>query len=1335
LVHLEEEHMKSRSRWPIAVLALAALAFGAPAFAQGGGTTASISGLVVDSSGAVIPGADVAAKNNATAAESRAVTDATGRFIIPALNPGTYTVTVSLMGFKTWSAPDVQLQAATPASIKATLEVGALEETVVVTGATEIVQTQTASVQTTIAVKQIEALPLTTRTALDYVVALPGAMTPGTGSTRNTEINGLPRSTINITLDGVNVQDNSNKGDGFFMYIRPMLDSVEEITVSASTPGADSSGQGASQIRMVTRAGSNVFSASAYNTWRNQAGTSDEDVNARKNKPGWLWRMNTPYYFNKRDLPKTAAGEYFIDDIRLQMPGFRLGGPVIRDKAFYFFNWEWFLWPTQANRTRSVLNPQAQQGLFSYRDNAGVTRTVNLLALAAANGQTSTIDPTVGKLLGDIQAATQKEGASDVYDLNVNTYTWSPASENTRHFPTLRLDFNMTKNHRLSFSTRYNRFDATPDLLNSVEPRFPGFANSGGQYSDRFSAQGALRSTLGTNMVNEARVGWAGAFGKGTLWYPDATLETFDCTGPGCSVVNGKALALGISSAASDITNAYTTYGPSARNTPSTVFEDTLTWLKGQHTISGGASWTNVWGSNWNDTIVPYIGFGLSSLDPAYNMLTSNSGNFPGGISDTWSGYARDLYAVLTGRVTSIEGSAYQQNGQYEYLGERTQTAEQNELGIFISDSWRVRPNLTLSGGLRYELQFPYTTDTISYARLQDPSMLYGISGELFKPGVLAGAVPAMVQYVEGDQAYKTDYNNIAPSIGATWRPNIGTGFMSKILSSDPVFRGGYGLSYSRLGTNLLTSVYGNNPGLSRSATRTVTSGTPTIGYDGFPVLLRQSERLFPGAYPATPTYPFAPASNETIRELDPEFQTPSTHQWSLGFQRELGKSMAFEARYVGNINRGDWMTWNINQQRNWNFLENGFYEEFRKAQQNLQANVTAGRGTNFKYYGPNTGTAPLPIFMAYFAGIPLGDGRNQDPALYTASQFSNSSWYNQMRMYNPNMLVSTNNAQTSGIASFGASGLQNSAFAANAVKAGLPANFFMANPTNGQGQSYLDTNAGNTKFHALQFELRRRMTAGLLVQGSYAYQLSRSDYAWYSLRDDWSYVPSTGGPKHGLKFNWVFELPFGQGRKWGSGAGTALNYLIGGWEFDGVARIQSGTGFDYGNYRLVGMNEKDLQDMFKIYKRPDANGKERIYMFPEDVITNSILALYTAAATPSGYSGAAPTGRYLAAASGPDCVQMWPGYCSGTASRRVIYGPWYNKWDFSFVKRIPLKSHLRVEARMDLYNVFDAINFIATSDTGSTPSGWEVTGAARDLSASQDAGGRITQFGLRITW
>ena len=1316
-----------------AVLAMA----GTFAYAQGGGSATTLSGTVVDSSGGVIPGADVLVKDNATATEYRVVSDAGGRFTIASINPGTYTVKVTLQGFKTWTAPDVQVVAATPSTIRPILEVGALEETVVVQGATEIVQTQTAAVQTTIQVQQISSLPLVTRTALDYVVSLPGAQTPGTGSSRNTEINGLPRSSINITLDGVNVQDNSNKGDGFFMYVRPMLDSVEEITVSASTPEAASSGQGASQIRMVTRSGSNTFTGSAYNTWRNQAGTTDEDVVGRTKHPKWIWGLNTPTWFNKRDLPKTAAGDYFIDDVRLQTPGFRVGGPAIKDKLFYFFNWEWFLWPTQANRTRYVLNNNALLGKFTYpaQDKSG-DKTVDLYAIAKAAGLPNTPDPVVAKLLADITAATQTTGGVDTYDKNINKYTWSPSSDNTRHFPTVRIDANITPRHRIYGSFRYLRFDAKPDLLNSVEPRFPGFPNWGGQYSDRFSAQGTLRSTFGSNVVNEARVGWQGGSGKGTLWYPEVTPDTFNCSGPGCQVVGGQGYSLGLASPSSQgLTGATTTTGLSARNAPVYVIEDTLNWIKGSHTMGMGATYTMIRGSNWADTAVGSIGFGINSRDPAYDVFNSSSAAskyFPGGISDTYAGYARNLYADLVGSVTSIGATAYQDNGQYTLLGERTQKAAQNELGLFMSDSWRMRPNFTLSYGVRYELQFPFTSPTVSYARLQDWSMVYGIAGQagMFHPGTLAGQSPLLRQYIKGEKAYKMDANNVAPSVGVAWRPNLGSSWLTKILSQDPVFRGGYSISYNRLGTNLLTGTYGTNPGLSWSASRSSTAGCNgacNLGADGWPVLLSQTARLYPGSFPSAPSYPFSPQVNEDIDELDPHFFTPYTHQWSAGFQRQLTKTTAMEIRYVGNMNVGDWATWDMNGSSNWNILENGFYDEFRKAQANLKANVAAGKGTTFAYTGV-AGTSPLPIFQAYFAGTSLSDAaKNGDPANYKSSNYRSSSWYNQLRMYNPNL---------TGISGTGTSGLQNSSYAANALKAGLAKNFFMANPDIAQGNSYLDTNGGNTRYHALQFELRRRMANGLWMSGSYGYQISRLTYSWPSLREDWRYVDSTGGPVHAFKVNWALELPFGQGKRFGSNVGRWMERVIGGWEWDGTGRFQSGAGFNYGGYRLVGMTEKQFKDMFKFYHVTDDAGKERVYMLPLDVIDNSILALSTASAsTLSGYSGDAPSGRYLAPASGPDCVQYLPAQCPGTTLTRIVYGPWYNKWDFAIIKRILVTKRTRLEWRMDLYNVFNAVNFIATTRNGSARSDWEVNSAASDLSAAQDPGGRVTSFGLRFTW
>ncbi len=242
-------------------LLAACLCSSPPAFAQGG-TTNTISGVVVDSGGGVVPGADVVVKHNATGVTQSKVSNSEGVFTFSNLNIGTYTVTVTLSGFKTFVANEVVLTSTAPASVKATLTVGGLEETVVVQSTAEIVQTQSTTISSTVNTNQITKLPLTTRSAMDFVTFLPGVTTPG--GNRSSTVNGLPQGMINITLDGVNIQDNTLRStDGFFAIVAPRLDAVEEVSVSTAGQGADAA-QGAVQIKFVTRSGSNRFTGSLY---------------------------------------------------------------------------------------------------------------------------------------------------------------------------------------------------------------------------------------------------------------------------------------------------------------------------------------------------------------------------------------------------------------------------------------------------------------------------------------------------------------------------------------------------------------------------------------------------------------------------------------------------------------------------------------------------------------------------------------------------------------------------------------------------------------------------------------------------------------------------------------------------------------------------------------------------------------------------------------------------------------------------------------------------------------------------------------------------------------
>ncbi|HEX6973209.1 MAG TPA: TonB-dependent receptor [Vicinamibacterales bacterium] len=1278
-----------------AVIVLTAMwAAGSIVYAQGGGA-ASLSGVVVDSTGGVMPGVDIVAKNTKNNAVNTAITDSEGRFTIPALEPGIYSVTVSLSGFKTVLLPDVTIITATPSTIRVKLEVGGLEETVTVTGGTEIIQTQTSTVATTLTTTQMTKLPLATRNSMDFLANLPGVDT--TAAVRNSTVMGLRQSATNITIDGINVQDNYLKStDGFFARISPRLDAIEEVTVSTANPGAESAGQGAVQVRFTTRSGTNQYQGSAYWFLR---------------RPEW----NTPYWFNERDgLPK--------DQVKVDTYGARFGGPIVipslfdgHDKAFFFFNYEEFRQPGSIVRNKTILSPQAQQGVFQY-NTAGGVQQVNLFAVAAATGNTASADPAVAKLLGQIQASTAITGSlSELTDPNLKRFSFSNLSDGIRRYPTTRVDVNLTKNHRVGVSYYAQQYNSSPDTLNSVDPAFPGFANKGDQYSLRWSVTGNMRSTLGTKLVNEFRMGATGGpvqFSKGI----DAS-QFADTNG------------FGLNLNAAGISNAYVGRNPNTRDAPTYLIEDTLNWLKGSHSLSIGGTWTQINFSLETGSIVPTISFGVASADPAQNMF--NTTNFPGASSTDLSN-ARNIYAVLTGRVSAINASAVLDGstGKYVYMGRATHLARMRETGLFISDSWKVRPGLTVNAGVRHELQLPFVPLNDYYSMASDNG-IWGISGpnNLFKPGTLTGTPTTFVNFKKGMKAFNTDWNNFAPSAGVAWTPAAREGFLGKLMGHDGdfVIRGGYSMSFNREGMATFENIFSFNPGGSIDATRSATIGNLTSSY---PLLLR-SGNLGAPPFQEAPAYPLTPGITESVNVFDPDTEVPYAHSWTMGVQRAVTRDMAVELRYVGTRGRNGW----ANGGRDYNevnVVNNGFLDEFKRAQNNLLANIAAGLGNTFAYTGA-PGTAPLPILLGAYNGLPSSSAANA--ANYSGSNWTNTTFINWLAKNNPQPVSQSGGA---GFASTGSNGLiGNSTFRNNLIAAGYPKNLFIVNPDL-VGGAFMTTNGQLTSdYDAMQIEVRKRMSHGFLFSGNYTMASAKLS-SFFSHRYDMDMIKSSDTLEHAIKFNWVYELPFGKGRKFGSGANALVNGLIGGWDFTGSGRIQSGRVFDYGNVRLVGMSESEFHDMFKIYKRPDSTGKIRVYTLPQDVIDNTIKAFSASATSATGYGSlGAPSGKYLAPASGPDCVQAVAGDC---APRHLyVNGPWFGRYDMSLAKRIGVGGRSYATFTLDVLNVFDNINFTPTTTNGvyagATPASYEVTAGYRDISNTQDPGGRVIQLSFRFTF
>ncbi len=979
--------------------------------------TSRLAGTVKDPQGAVIAGAEVAVRNLSNGQSFAATADVRGEWVLPQVPVGTYRVSISHAGFRTKVIDDVVTNAGVPATVNASLEVGTVAESVEVSAGAEVLQTTTAAVSNTISGRQIVELPYVARNSLELLVTQPGTQTPTNG--RSSTVNGLPRGALNITMDGMNVQDNLLKSsDGFFAYIYPSQDSIEEITLTSSASGVDSTSQGAAQIKLVTRGGTNAFHGGTF----------------------WQHR-NT--FFNANSFYNNQAGSA-RDIIKLNQGGVHVGGPIKKNKAFFFFNYEIYKLPATKQYTRTILTDSARQGIFTYAASSAVAaqgikvgdiQKVDLYKLAAAGNAAlpasvrpfqTTADPILAQTFSAIAAASAKgivsSNVNTNNDYNRQTLTYSPNGKQDRKFFTSRLDYNITSKHTLTFVYNYDKYNSLPDFLNNVVPAFPGEGTvlgtqiATGQLSNRFAGSIALRSTLSPTLTNEFRTG----LNSGTvLFFPDVGSSSV------FSAWKGYAPSFN-----SYLSNVYTTNNSSRRNSPVKEFGDTVSWVKGRHQFSLGGNFdqVNTWQQTIGNNVIPTITFAVATNDPVNTGSTGifTNANFPGSSTSDQSNAAA-LYAVLTGRVSSI--------GRSVALGEDSHTYGNNslidrnrirEFGLFATDTWKVLPNLTVNLGLRYEKQLPFVNISGTYTRVGDAG-LWGVSGigNLFKPGTLAGTpTPGYLATTGGEGNY---------SLPAVWAPGIGIayqvpgkdGFLGWLLGNKAgatVVRLGYSIATIREGGNVFINIYGSNQGGTLTASVS-NSATPTDFGPAGSVSFRDASFPVKSGLPNAPTYPIPiNANTNSLNDFASDFKMGYVQSWNVGIQRQFGNN-ALEVRYTGNHGLKEWRQYNINEV---NIVESGFLNEFKIAQANLAlARKTTPTSNTF---GGLAGMAPIPI-LAGALGVTSGAVTDStiaaNLALGQAGTTANAIATNTTRM-------------------------------ANLTKLGYPSNLFQANPAVSSGGSFL---------------------------------------------------------------------------------------------------------------------------------------------------------------------------------------------------------------------------------------------------------------------------------------
>jgi hypothetical protein len=1324
----------------MSVLALAFALVASPVFAQGGTSTGTISGVVTDNENAVVPGATIVLKNKATGETlDPIVTNDRGQYSFPGLTPGTYTLTVTMPSFKT-AELEVRLQSGGNQTGNVKLELGKREEVVNVTSGSDIARLDRPDVSTTINADFIQTLPRADRNALSFLPYLPGVTTVGAaaGARFNTTISGLPRNTFNITIDGVSNSNLLQSNDGFFSLVVPRLDAVEEVTLTTASAGADATGQGAVQIRFVTRSGTNKFETSLY--WFIQHRV-----------------LNSNTFFNRLSgLDRPAATNYTY--------GGRIGGPIVlpgfdgRGRAFFFFNQEESYNPIETARSRTILSQSALAGNYCWSNGASC---VNLLTLAAANGQVSTYDPQVKSLLDAIDAATMTTGTIEqlVTSPNTATYRWLVPNKGTRHSPTTNITVNLNPKNRLQGSYYWQRFNNSPDTLNSADQRFPGFPAFGDQSSYRTTASMSLRSTISAQIVNEIRGGWQ--------WSPvgffvNANPGMFDNQG-------GYALGLGF------VDNAHpnNANSPSERNTANWTVSDQFNWLKGAHSFQFGGDFTRIddWAINYNN--VPSVNFGLSqTLDPASAMFST--GNFPGATSGERNS-ARLLYAMLTGRVTSIgaTGRLNEAGTEYVYNGPTLRREYQDDYSFYAQDTWRWKPTVTFTLGVRYQYTLPMTPkngvfttistrDACGPAGFRDTTggdgltrfcNMFGPRGEMLDP---AANAPTYVQYSAKTKGYNTDFNNVGPNLGMAWRPNVQNGIGRTILGDPEIatFNGGYSRSFNRERLDQFLNIYSGNPGQTIPATRsTSVTAFPLLDPgESYPKLYRAGTLgapILPGL-----SFPLAADFGDGAWVFDPDIQVPYTDSWNVSFQRGIGKDMVGEIRYVGNTNRYSWSLENWNQvnifDTGWSSMRDGVgtaaVGEYQMAMANLRANVLAGHPERGFAYTGTDGTVPLPITLAHLMG-PSRDPNN--PAHYfvggggsgSRGLFTFDTFVGALDPFNANPRGFASNLYLATTSSTQVPAGASTRLFDNAMLAGYPENFWVLNPL--LDSVNVNVNSSNKPLnHQMILQLRRRLANGLAAQVSYTYstgssgRLSDFHLARFQIRSD--------GVPHAIQALFTYDVPVGRGKRFGANMNPILDGVVGGWTFSGTARAQRQS-FRVENAVLVGMTRDEaqaaLQDLR--FQTDPVTGAITVWNIPEDIYTNTRLAYATNEREPTFYGvdstgvSLAPTGpnaiptasgsyRYFAPAGGPDCAIVFYGDCG--AQDLWFTGRFFGEMDVRLAKQFQLPGRARFELSAEVFNALMAKNF-AYNNFG--------PGTSSNIfrSTSTQNGARTAQIVVRVSW
>ncbi|MBO0862333.1 MAG: carboxypeptidase regulatory-like domain-containing protein, partial [Chloracidobacterium sp.] len=1205
--------------------------------------TGTVNIRVVDATGALIQDAQLQLTDRATNDQRTATTQQTGTYSFVNLAYGTYQLTVTKGGFQTQILQDVLVQTSRDTSITVTLKVGDTNEKIeVASAATPLVETESNALASTIDTKQVVNLPLNGRAMFSFAFLVPGYAGTGPLSQTGTFEN-MPGGAIqSADYDGTPALASRFRSSGFgygTSAVSPRIENVAEMTISTGQLDLSGSGTSAMRINLVTRRGSNSYHGRVFEDFRNTALNANTWVN------------------NARSVPTNI--------LKLNDFGFSAGGPILKNRLFFFGTYAESIQPGSNNATANILSPGAQQGLFQYSDKGGALQTLDVLSLAGSAGAPSTVNASISNQLSKINGVLSQGRLTPTSDPNISTLTFQVPYRTTTYYPAMRFDYNATDNIRLNLS-----YSQTKNIGKGVNPPlFPGGIDPTDYTSSNFNNKIAgfgvdwvIRPTL----INQFHFGYLYQYSIFDPENLDINLPSIVQTnfGYGTSLFGGAYPRQPISSLYSPMT-----------------FNDSLIWQKGSHSFTFGGGWYREHDIYWNGPGgYPGISFGITSQDPLVPTFTSALSN----ATTTQLNNAENLYAELTGRISQVNiaggGSPLDPaTKQYKPFGAYNLNEIQSSENFFFQDRWRFRPNLTINYGLRWDIVGNDQDVNGGYSSVTSLGDFWGPTpvGALFQPGNLGGVQNPT--FTARRQVYKTSWVNPQPALAVAWSPET-KGFLNSIFpKGKTVIRAGWSLRNYQEGAQNFWA-WGSNQGLfffQQGSLTSDTSGAPGTFQPGslflgqtLPPYLRT-----PAAWSPTVDASALSFGQNAFFGMNPNIRQPYVEQWNFGIQREIGDGAVIEARYVGNMSMHSWMSYNLNEV---NIFENGFLTEFTHAQANLAINQANGKGLTFINNGL-PGQFALPIFQTAF-GADKSNYTKNITALQTGAAGSLAQTMARSIPFYCNMV----GASFSPCAARGFTGA-----------GAYPVNFWEVNPfTTGFTDNYLDA-SGHSNYHALQVELRQRLTHGMQFDLNYslskslvlgpvnAYQANVGSQAGslaglYLTDRDFrlNYGPSGFDIRHIFHASGTYDLPFGAGRRFLNN-GKVANAIVGGWTLGTIFIIQSGNPTQMSGGFLT-VNQNDAGVVFNGITPSQLQSAVGVYHttnpWVETVDPNKVSIISSGAVAPTLLAPASTAG-------------VW-GY------RPIIYGPgWYNA-DLSLNKTFPIRESIRFTFQAQFLNIFNHPTF-----------------------------------------